>query len=256
MIKVAFFDVDGTLLSHKTGQIPDSTIKALKELRNIGVKVVLSTGRHLSELDELPFQNITFDGYVMVNGQLCLNEKKEIIYDNPIEGEAKEKIIQLFQDKEIPIVLVEENRMYINYVDDYVIKSQQEISTSIPKIDKYKSDNLYLACAYINKTQEDTLKKLLFDCTITRWNDNAIDIVPKNISKVTGIKQYLQANNINKNETMAFGDGPNDIEMLKYVEIGVAMGNGKDEVKEIADYVTDDIDSDGIYKALIDLSIL
>lgn len=250
MIKVIFFDVDGTLLSHRNNKIPDSTIEALSKLKEKGIKIVLSTGRHLLEIQELPINDIHFDGYVMVNGQLCLNQNKEIIFDNPIVGTAKEKIIQLFNDKQIPIVLVEEKRMYINFINDYVLKTQLDISTSVPEVDNYTGNNLYLGVAYIDKEKEVELSSLLKECTITRWNDYGIDIVPKNVSKVTGMKKYLEANGLKQNESMAFGDGPNDIEMLKYVEIGVAMGNGKDEVKNIADYICDDIDNDGIYKAL------
>lgn len=73
--------------------------------------------------------------------------------------------------------------------------------------------------------------------------------------KTAGVKAYLKANNLEKEETMAFGDGDNDIEMLKYVQIGVAMGNAGCEVKANADYITDSVDNDGIMKALISLNI-
>ena len=87
-------------------------------------------------------------------------------------------------------------------------------------------------------------------CQYTRWHDLAIDIIPQNGGKQNGILEVLKNYHISIDETMAFGDGHNDIDMLKLVNIGIAMGNANDEVKEAADEVTDNIDHDGIYKAL------
>ena len=77
MIKAVFFDVDGTLVSHKSKSVPESTRRAIEQLKEKGIKVCMATGRHLLEIEELPAKDIEFDGYVMQNGQLCYNEKKE-----------------------------------------------------------------------------------------------------------------------------------------------------------------------------------
>ena len=68
--------------------------------------------------------------------------------------------------------------------------------------------------------------------------------------KSAGIRRYLEEHGLDRSEIMAFGDGENDIDMLKFAGIGVAMGNSSDLVKAAADYVTDTIDNDGIEKAL------
>ena len=91
---------------------------------------------------------------------------------------------------------------------------------------------------------------LLPNCESGRWFPAFTDIVAKGIRKQKGIDEIIRHFGIGQEETMAFGDGHNDIDMLKLVNIGVAMGNAKDEVKEAADEVTDDIDHDGIYQAL------
>ena len=90
--------------------------------------------------------------------------------------------------------------------------------------------------------------------TLISHNHNAVYFVIRR--KRTGIKEYLRINNIKKEETMAFGDGENDIEMIKYVQIGVAMGNADDYVKENADYVTSSVDNNGIKEALVALQII
>lgn len=87
-------------------------------------------------------------------------------------------------------------------------------------------------------------------CESTRWSPLFTDVVPKGSNKSIGIDKLLESYGITIQETMAFGDGGNDVEMLKHAGTGVAMGNAADEVKQIADYVTDGVDDDGIYNAL------
>ena len=84
----------------------------------------------------------------------------------------------------------------------------------------------------------------------------ATDMIPIDGGKPKGIEKYLEYTNAKLEETMAFGDGENDVDMLEYVNIGVAMGNANDVVKNSANYVTDDCDKEGIYKALVHFGIL
>lgn len=83
-----------------------------------------------------------------------------------------------------------------------------------------------------------------------------MDIIPATGSKEAGIRALIRHYGIAQDETMAFGDGGNDIEMLSYAGIGVAMGNASDEVKAAADFVTASVDEDGIYRAVSELNIL
>ena len=73
-IKAVFFDVDGTLLSHSQNDVPESTRRALRELRTRGVHTVVATGRHMIEFSKLPVFDIPFDGYLTLNGNLLLDE--------------------------------------------------------------------------------------------------------------------------------------------------------------------------------------
>ena len=84
MVKAVFFDVDGTLLSHETHCVPDSTLRALELLREKGILTFLATGRHISMLEEiLPMDKLHFDGIVSLNGQYCCNDKG-VIYHCPM----------------------------------------------------------------------------------------------------------------------------------------------------------------------------
>ena len=85
MIKAIFFDIDGTLLSHQIGDVPASTKDAIRQLKEKGIKIFAATGRHMSQLEKLPVKGLPFDGYVTLNGQICMDANKTIVYDVPIE---------------------------------------------------------------------------------------------------------------------------------------------------------------------------
>ena len=256
LVKAIFFDVDGTLLSHNTSSVSDSTREALELLAQKGIQRVVATGRHMIELAQLPVRDIRFDGYITMNGQLCLDKEGNILCENPISGWEKESLLKLFQEKTIPMVLVEKDDMYLNFCNEVVERAQAEISSPVPRVGDYTGNEFYLAVAFLDREMEKELLGQLTGCKITRWNPNAVDIIAATGGKTVGIARYLKDCGIGLEETMAFGDGDNDVDMLKMVGTGVAMGNAEPIVKENADYVTDSVDEDGIMKALQALGVL
>lgn len=256
MIKAAFFDVDGTIYSHAAKSVPESTMKAIKELREKGIKTFLATGRHFIELDRLLTGNTHFDGYVTLNGQLCTDGSKNIIYGNPIRGEGAAYLLSAFHEKKMPILIVEQGRLYVNLINEKVVKAQGEISTPLPKLGEYTGAPIYQFICFGGKELEAELAQKLPECKITRWSPFGVDIISKSGGKVAGIKKMLEIHDIRREEVIAFGDGENDMEMLEFAGTGVAMGNAEAEVKKTADYVTADIDDDGIWKALKHFEIL
>lgn len=257
MIKAVFFDVDGTLVSHKTKQVPESTRKCLKQLKEKGIKLYLSTGRHILELGKLPVKDIEFDGYITLNGQLCLDSEKQPLLRVPFGDEAAQSMIALFQSKKIPLLLVEEKSIYINFVNDSVRRAQSEVSTGVPRVADYDYQPIYQAITFCSRGEEQLLKGLFPDsCKIVRWSDYGVDIISAQSGKAAGIRHILKELNIMPEEAAAFGDAENDIEMLKFAGLGIAMGNAREEVKAAADYVTADVDDDGVEAALIHFHIL
>lgn len=250
MIKAIFFDADGTLISHRQNAVPAGTRAALAKLQQRGIRCILATGRHITEVDCLPVSDIAFDGYVTVNGQLCLDEKRQPLSDSPIAEEAIPHIIRHFREKKVPIMLKEQDRLYINCVTDRLRATQADISTAVPPLGDYSGKPIYQAVYYIPEEEENMLEQLRPLCFMTRWHRNGIDLIEKDGGKVRGIREYLDRSGIRIEETMAFGDGHNDIDMLRFVGLGVAMGNASDEVKAQADYVTAGVDEDGIFLAL------
>ncbi len=93
-------------------------------------------------------------------------------------------------------------------------------------------------------------------CKMTRWNSYGADIISKDGGKVVGIRHFLEHFHLRQDEIMAFGDAENDMDMLQFAGVGIAMGNADDTVKQQADYVTEDIDRDGIDLALRQYGLL
>ena len=249
-IKAIFFDVDGTLLSHSQNDVPQSTRVAIRELRKRGVQTVVATGRHMVEFEQLPVGNIKFDAYLTLNGNLRLDTNRKVYAGTPIDNGEMEILARIFQARKVPFVLIGEQDRYINYVNETVIRTQAETKGTVPSVGKYKGEKVYQILAFVPEREKEILDNLLDECQITSWNDTGIDIIPREGGKSAGIQKYLEETGITREEIMAFGDGENDIEMLKFAGIGVAMGNASDEVKAAADYVTDTVDKDGIAKAL------
>ena len=250
MIKAAFFDVDGTLLSYKTKQVSPSARAAIAKLQEQGILCIVATGRHMIQLSKLPVADIPFDGFVMLNGQLVLDKEENVLFGVPIEGKAKEFLVEKFNDHTYPAVLVEQDQMYLNCVTDHVLEVNRRMSITPLPLSDYRGGDIYQICAYLRPEDEHLIDPIREDCVLTSWHYGGKDIIAGGGGKMVGIKRYLELLGIKREETIAFGDAENDLEMIRYAGIGVAMGNGEEAVKSVADYVTADIDDDGIEKAL------
>lgn len=241
-----FFDLDGTVYSHSQKKVPESTIETLQNLREMGIRLVIATGRSLMETRRLLANCFPFDGYITLNGQLILDQNYEILAENAIDSEDMVYLKEQFETHATLLTFVEKDRTYVNYVDDCIEKVLGDLSSSVPDIGEYEGDPVYQLMLYGGEQKLEEVMAHLKHCKATSWHPLAYDIIPANGGKVPGIETYLSLYGISQSETMAVGDGENDLDMLAYVNVGVAMGNAIDAVKKSADYVTDDIDQDGI----------
>ncbi|MDD4515567.1 Cof-type HAD-IIB family hydrolase [Massilibacteroides sp.] len=258
MIKAIFFDIDGTLVSFNTHRIPQSTIDALALVRQKGIKVFIATGRHLLAINNLG--NEKFDGFVTMNGSYCIDEKGEAVYKHKIPVSDIESLLDYLENTEsFPCILVQENSMLMNYKNEKVQQILDMLNFPEPPSGNLKDlpkDDVYQLIAFFEEHQEERIMQVLPGSESTRWSPLFTDVVPKGSNKSVGIDKLLENYGITPQETMAFGDGGNDIEMLKHVGVGIAMGNAEEEVKRVADYVTDTVDNDGILKALKDMGVV
>lgn len=258
MIKAVFFDIDGTLVSFKTHEVPQSTIEALDLLRKKGIKVFIATGRHYTSINNLG--DLKFDGYVTLNGGYCFAGEDKVIYKHSIPDRDIEALIRYMETEEsFPCAFVQEKEIFMNYKDETVEEIFNMLNFPEPPIrpmDEIRGKTAYQLVSFFTAEQEKKIMTILSNCESTRWNPLFTDVVPAGSSKRVGIDKMLEYFRISLNECMAFGDGGNDIAMLQHAGIGVAMGNAEDDVKQYADYITDSVDEDGIFKALKHLNII
>ena len=241
MIKAIFFDIDGTLVSFKTRQIPDSTVQAIKQIRDNGTKVFIATGRHFSSITNLG--EAEFDGYITMNGCYCLTSPGNVILKRSIPQSDVNSFIDYLQEvREFPCVFVEEDRLSLNYVDEeaeYLLTLLNNRSFPSHPLDYYRDKEIFQMTAFFKQEEEEEVMRALPNCSPMRWYPTFADVISKGVDKGVGIDQFCEYFGFSREETMAIGDGGNDVEMLQHAGIGVAMGNARDEVKQVADYVTD-----------------
>ncbi len=250
MIKAIFFDIDSTLVSHTISDIPPGVLEAFDILRSKGVLLFLATGRHISEYPALPLHSYPFDGYIMQTGQICYDSSFHPLYEQPLSAADTRKLVDLFDMKEIPIVLVNRESLYINYVNDLVVRTQASISTRVPPVGKYMGEALFGGTVFGSREETGKIAAQLPGCMELRWNPHASDLISSQAGKERGVRKMLEHYGIAREETMAFGDADNDLDMISFAGIGIAMGNGTPLLKKNADYITDSVDSGGILSAL------
>ena len=255
MIKALFFDIDGTLVSFKTHQVPASTVEALEKAKAAGVKVFISTGRPMAIIDNLAAIEHLIDGYVTTNGAMSI-VKGEVISCNPIPQDDVQTMVRLSDERNFACVFVTDKHIMVYNPNDllyYIFKVCLDV--------KYLPDSLPITTVYeekviqitpiINVEEEKEIMPLLHDCLTGRWHKDFTDITAIGSDKGRGIAQMAAHFGIGIDEVMAFGDGGNDIPMLRKAGIGVAMGNANDTVKAAASYVTTSVDDDGVKNALL-----
>lgn len=259
--KAIFFDIDGTIQTHtSTPTIPDSTRVAFNELRANGVKLFIATGRPKNSLEEfLNLVDFDFDGWVTMNGQYCFIGDT-VIRSATISREELKKAVSFFDENNIGCVIAELDDIYKTNNAICHLHEPIKCISGNELIQRIDENDVYQLMVYLEENKDISLESEMFDlipnCKSARWISSFIDVIPLSGGKSKGILSILEYYGIQIEESMAFGDGGNDIDMLTFVGKGIAMGNANEFVKSKADYVTDDITNDGIYNALKKLEVI
>ena len=140
--------------------------------------------------------------------------------------------------------------MYVNYISDHVEAVSRWLGSDNPKVRAYEGAPIYQVNAYLRPEEECFLDPIREDAILTRWHFGGMDVIGKGGGKVVGIRKYLEMNGILPEETIAFGDDRNDLELIAEAGIGVAMGGGLPAVLAKANYVTESSAGLGVVKAL------
>ena len=249
-----FFDIDGTLVSFKTHEIPASTIFALTQAKANGHKVFISTGRPPLIITNLGAIEHLIDGYVTINGALCF-VGNEVVRCKNISQEAVMTVVEDAKNKNYGLIVVGERDVAVldpHGEVDRIFRGEiavENLNLAKP-LDVILQQRILQLTPFFPEEYEGDLMERIPSCTSGRWHPAFTDITAKGADKGEGLLTLAAHLGLNPQNTMAFGDGGNDISMIKAAGIGIAMGNALESLKNEADYTTTSVDDDGILGAL------
>ncbi|WP_414051220.1 Cof-type HAD-IIB family hydrolase [Macrococcus animalis] len=244
-----FFDIDGTLYNDDK-VMSEATKKTINVLQENGHILAIATGRAPFMLQDV-LKETGIKNYISFNGQFA-KMNGEIVYENPLDLESLKKLEIDATANNHPLVFLNEHEMVSNIeYHDYIKESIGTLKFDHPRheVNFYLDKPIYQTLLF-NTPEEDICYDGKYDkIRFIRWHEMSRDVVPTGGSKFEGIKKVSEVLNIPIEDCIAVGDGNNDLEMIEGVGLGIVMGNGVDALKEVADYVTDDVNNEGIMKA-------
>ncbi|MGJ9385706.1 HAD family hydrolase [Salipaludibacillus sp. CF4.18] len=271
MQKVIFIDVDGTLVNDH-GVIPESAKHAIQKARDNGHLVFICTGRSKAELFpeilEAGFDGIigAAGGYVEIGSEIILHEQ--------VKKEDVEHLVQFFTEHGIDFYLESNGGLFASkhckkrigsLIQNLIAgkpEDKEEIEKGLQPFHDCLMEGEDLVREDINKisflgsnlpferiSQEFASTFNVIPSTVPAFSNNSGELSVPGIHKATAIAKLLQHLTMDKIDTFAYGDGLNDLEMLEFVQHGIAMGNAKDEVKKVADDITGTHDENGIFNS-------
>lgn len=278
--KYIFFDIDGTILTAES-EVPPSTKKALKMAQENGHEIFINTGRSRTIVpDEI--EELNFDGIISGTGSEA-EYKGKCLFKHSFSKEQISRVIDITVKNDMPIIMSAEDvcvgssddlPKYIELftkgeikakdVNDFDSLEQLPFIKSIWPVvvddnkdeycNKYSgiSDFIFIDSPF---TVDDFDEIIGEDINISKASfkdpdDYSGEITLSKCSKISGIKNLLDTIGADMKDSIAVGDGFNDVKMLEGASLSIAMGNSPKEIKDISDFVTDDIYKDGVYNAL------
>ena len=258
MYKIVFFDVDGTLLSEIDRSMPLSTKEAIVKVLDRGIKVVVATGRPYNLCEE--FKSMGIDTFISANGAL-IKCKEQTIYKSLLRTETI-RDLSAFAELNGHGISYFTERFAMNGIgsgDERMMNALKETLGIIQYPDTMASlsEELYCMCLYAEESEVQKYINRFPTLRFDRFHEYVTNVLEETeVSKSLAIKEVLDYFNISKTEAIAFGDGGNDIDMLEYVGLGIAMGNSNERLKQKADFVTKKASEGGISYALKEFGVI
>lgn len=243
-----FMDLDGTSLDG--GKPAKGVIESIKKLRENNHIVAIATGRSPAVLYD-KHKELGIEYLVLANGSYVAHNEK-IIYEKSFPNDVVKRLME-YTDKNHMDLVFEYIDAYVAYRKETKIVDffSEVFNIEKPKVDNkfYPNRHIYAALVFDHdkiKEMEELFPELVFHLS----NDYGYDVNLKGDLKAHGVKKLIEHLNYPLEDTYAIGDSHNDITMLKAVKHGIAMGNALDKVKEVAEYVTTEVNNYGIKNAL------
>lgn len=249
MVRMVVIDLDGTLLDNNKN-ISEYNLSILEKCKNKGIKIVIATARS-GKSAERCIKLVKPDIMILNGGALVIKDNGEIIYKKLLSIETTNGIInECIQNKNIGDFTVEtEEGYYVSYKEqayhpDYMYGKYYDFSIPLSQ-EAYK-----MAIQIFKEEIAKIIGNKFNECKVMNFSDtgNWYGIAHKEVGKMVGIKKISTYEKIDINDIAAFGDDYNDIEMVKECGIGIAMGNGIEEIKKIAKYICKNSSEDGVGK--------
>lgn len=258
--KIIFFDIDGTLYDSELG-VPESAREAIRNLLEKNHIPIICTGRTRAMIPEY-LMDIGFMGIIAGAGTY-VEYKNEVLHNKVVgEGETKE-ILSFLQKHGIKHVAEGPEYVYFDPSDhsevyDFINQLLHVIGKDKGKPIDHENIRINKISCFVNKPEEQTR---ILQFIENKYHEiihhgGVLELLPLGYTKATGIQTLLKHLRIDRKDTYAFGDSMNDIEMLDYVEYGIAMGNSYTEVLKRAKYITKSLKEDGIFYGLKEFGLI
>ncbi|WP_315081663.1 Cof-type HAD-IIB family hydrolase [uncultured Clostridium sp.] len=267
--KLVCIDMDGTLLNGHSN-ISERNKNALKEAVNKGVQVAISTGRIFASADYFAELIGIKTDLISCNGAYIKNRStNEVIYSNTLTNEQVLKIHDSIKGHNFKIIYYTHDTAIVDspFPENHTYKVTNKfvsddkkvkflITSDINKILELYNNKIIKVICIDNSDNKDALfesKKDLLkfsDIETVSSGDNNFEVMQKDVSKGNAAKILSEKLGIKPEEVICIGDNENDLSMIKFAGLGVAMGNGSDIVKKVANYITDTNVNDGVAKVI------
>ncbi len=273
--KYVFLDIDGTLVGYDS-KIPESALLALTKAQKNGHKVIIASGRSASMIYPSLLEAIDFDG-IIASGGACIMRDGNIIFRSIIQGDDLDSIISYFKKENIYFIVQATDAIYGEQSFlDVVIPSMindglseelvkktfmgVKIVDDVRSVKGIEKLSFYLSPNSPDKISEDNGGRYyVVDFSVGSVKEGALyfgEMTLAGVNKATAIERYMAYVGASVEDTIAIGDSGNDLEMINFAHIGVAMGNATEPIKAAADFTTTAVDDDGIYNAFIKLGLI
>ena len=256
--KYIFFDIDGTLSIEGQGlsSIPLSTIHTIQKLQENGHIVGIASGRQLATI--LEYSTYLDIDYIVSDGGYGVTINNNIIHIDPLEKEIAIPLCEELANKHIPYAIMLNSTDEILYASRQMMEGREEmyfegIPVKVIEDFDYHLYPIYKVFMKIGIGQEKIISS--FDLTrINRYEEDGLVVEPDD--KYKGVQEIVEYFQGNKEDIIYFGDGYNDLNIFDQVKYSIAMGNGIEELKEKAYFVTKALWEDGIEYACKELELI